>query len=140
MSPPPPTELTDDPLARLRVVLVRTSHPGNIGGVARAMHTMGLADLVLVAPRRFPDPEATAMAAGADALLERVRVVATLAEAVSSTTSPGKTLRSSPASTTGKGKSASPGHPARPTVNSSIPPGRTGRLWQTIGSGAHLCH
>ena len=69
-------------LSRFAVVLSRTSHPGNIGAAARAMKTMGLAELVLVEPRRFPDPEATARAAGAADVLERARVVGTLAEAL----------------------------------------------------------
>ena len=56
-------------LSRLRVVLVETSHPGNIGAAARAMKTMGLARLALVSPKRFPCAEATAMAAGADDIL-----------------------------------------------------------------------
>ena len=56
-------------LGQVRMVLVGTSHPGNIGAAARAMLTMGLSRLVLVAPDRFPDPEATALAAGADAVL-----------------------------------------------------------------------
>jgi tRNA/rRNA methyltransferase len=78
----------DEPaaLARLRVVLVRTTHPGNIGGAARAMKTMGLARLVLVAPRHFPDPQAQAMATGADDLLARAQVCATLDEALAGTT------------------------------------------------------
>ena len=71
-----------DPLDRVRVVLVATSHPGNIGASARAMLTMGLARLWLVAPARFPDPDAVARAAGATAVLDRARVVATLAEAL----------------------------------------------------------
>ena len=71
-----------DPLARVRVVLVRTSHPGNVGATARAMLTMGLARLVLVAPRRFPDPEAEARASGATAVLAGARVVASLDEAL----------------------------------------------------------
>ncbi|HYQ99172.1 MAG TPA: RNA methyltransferase [Casimicrobiaceae bacterium] len=71
-----------DPLSRIRVVLVATSHPGNVGAAARAMHTMGLSRLVLVAPRRFPDPDAAARAAGASALLDSARVVATLDEAL----------------------------------------------------------
>ena len=66
----------------IRVVLVGTTHPGNIGAVARAMKNMGLADLVLVDPRYFPHPEATARASGADDLLTGARVVDTLAEAV----------------------------------------------------------
>ncbi len=57
-------------LAGARVVLVRTSHPGNIGSAARAMKTMGLSDLALVAPEAFPDPQAIALAAGADDLLD----------------------------------------------------------------------
>lgn len=66
----------------VRIVLVETSHPGNIGASARAMKTMGLEDLVLVRPRSFPDAEATARASGADDLLARARVVDSLATAV----------------------------------------------------------
>ena len=54
----------------LRFVLVRTSHPGNIGSAARAIRTMGFERMELVRPARFPDPEATALAAGADAVLD----------------------------------------------------------------------
>jgi tRNA/rRNA methyltransferase len=61
-------------LARVRVVLARPSHPGNVGAAARAMRTMGIADLRLVAPRRFPDAEATALAAGAVDVLDRAVV------------------------------------------------------------------
>ena len=68
--------------AQIRIVLVEPSHPGNIGAVARAMKNMGLAHLVLVSPRQFPDPEASARASGADDVLERARVVTTLAEAL----------------------------------------------------------
>jgi len=70
------------PLDRLRVVLVRTSLPANIGAAARAMLTMGLTRLVLVAPRTFPHPDATALAAGAASVLETARVVATLDDAL----------------------------------------------------------
>ena len=49
----------------IRIVLVEPSHPGNIGGAARAMKTMGLADLAIVNPGRFPDPQAIWRAAGA---------------------------------------------------------------------------
>jgi TrmH family RNA methyltransferase len=66
----------------IRFVLVETSHSGNIGAVARAMKNMGLADLVLVSPREFPHPDATARAAGADDVLARARVVETLSEAI----------------------------------------------------------
>src|SRR5690606_27059580 len=67
---------------RIRIVLVGTQHPGNIGSAARAMKTMGLHRLVLVAPERFPHPEAAALAAGAGDLLDAARVHATLADAV----------------------------------------------------------
>lgn len=70
------------PLARVAVVLSRTSHPGNIGAAARAMKTMGLGDLVLVSPRHFPHAEATALAAGAADVLERARVLPALADAL----------------------------------------------------------
>ena len=67
---------------RLRIVLVGTQHPGNIGAAARAMKTMGLARLVLVAPEKAPDRDTEAMAAGADDLVAAAPVFATLAEAV----------------------------------------------------------
>lgn len=69
-------------LSNIRIVLVQTYHPGNIGASARAMKTMGLSDLVLVNPRCFPDPEATQLAAGAEELLDSARVVGSLTEAV----------------------------------------------------------
>lgn len=69
-------------LSNIRIVLVQTYHPGNIGAAARAMKTMGLTDLVLVTPRHFPDPEASRLAAGAEDLVERAWVVGSLAEAV----------------------------------------------------------
>lgn len=69
-------------LSRVRVVLVRTSHPGNIGSAARAMKTMGLGSLVLVAPKHFPDAQADALASGASDVLERARVVASIGEAI----------------------------------------------------------
>lgn len=56
-------------LARIRFVLVETTHPGNIGAVARGMKTMGLSRLELVRPRHFPNAEALALASGADDLL-----------------------------------------------------------------------
>lgn len=69
-------------LSRIRVVLVATRHPGNIGSAARAMRNMGLTDLALVDPHRFPDPEATALASGADSILENATVHATLVDAI----------------------------------------------------------
>ena len=73
-------------LDRLRIVLVRTSLPANIGAAARAMFTMGLRRLVLVAPRQFPHPDATALAAGATDVLDNARTVATLDEALAGAT------------------------------------------------------
>ena len=70
-------------LARMRVVLVHTTHPGNIGAAARAMLTMGLARLVLVGPSHFPHAEATALAAGATRVLDAAQVVPTLDDAIS---------------------------------------------------------
>ena len=69
-------------LSRIRVVLVGTQHPGNIGSAARALKTMGLSRLVLVAPERFPHAEADALAAGADDVLAAATLHATLAGAV----------------------------------------------------------
>lgn len=66
----------------IRIVLVETSHPGNIGSAARAMKTMGLFSLYLVKPKIFPHADATAMAAGADDILFRAIVVETLDEAI----------------------------------------------------------
>ncbi|QIB53037.1 tRNA (cytosine(32)/uridine(32)-2'-O)-methyltransferase TrmJ [Pseudomonas sp. OIL-1] len=71
---------------RVRVVLVNTSHPGNIGGAARAMKNMGLTRLVLVDPERYPDPNAQARASGADDVLAGAQVVATLEEAIADCT------------------------------------------------------
>ncbi len=73
-------------LARIRIVLTRTSHPGNIGAAARAMKTMGLSQLVLVDPAVFPNSQADAMAAGSTDLLAQARVCATLADALADTT------------------------------------------------------
>lgn len=69
-------------VASTRVVLVHTSHSGNIGSAARAMKTMGFSNLVLVSPRQFPSEEATAMASGATDILENATVVETLEEAI----------------------------------------------------------
>lgn len=69
-------------LENVTVVLVGTSHPGNIGAAARAMKTMGITRLALVAPEVFPSAEATARASGADDLLYGARVVDTLPEAL----------------------------------------------------------
>ncbi|AZD17797.1 tRNA (cytidine32/uridine32-2'-O)-methyltransferase [Pseudomonas sp. NFPP07] len=73
-------------LQNIRVVLVNTSHPGNIGGAARAMKNMGLSRLVLVEPRIFPSHEADARASGATDILENAQVVATLEDALAGCT------------------------------------------------------
>jgi TrmH family RNA methyltransferase len=70
-------------LDRIRIVLSGTTHPGNIGAAARAMKTMGLGRLVLVAPKLFPCAEATARASGADDILANALVYDTLRDAVS---------------------------------------------------------
>ena len=69
-------------LARVRVVLVHTTHPGNIGAAARAMWTMGLRQLVLVMPERFPHADATALATGAAEVLANARIATTLRDAL----------------------------------------------------------
>ncbi|HWX68263.1 MAG TPA: RNA methyltransferase [Steroidobacteraceae bacterium] len=66
----------------IRIVLVAPSHPGNIGAAARAMKNMGLSALVLVNPREFPHPEASARASAADDVLRAAHVVPSLAEAL----------------------------------------------------------
>ena len=68
--------------ADIRVVLVETSHPGNIGAVARAMKNMGLEKLVLVRPKEFPHSEASARASGAADVLEKALVVDRLEEGI----------------------------------------------------------
>ena len=74
-----------DALSQIRVVLVRTSHPGNVGQVARAMANMGLRELVITSPR-FPDmcaqPDAIALASGATDVLAQAQIVPDLATAL----------------------------------------------------------
>jgi tRNA/rRNA methyltransferase len=67
----------------IRIVLCRPSHPGNIGAAARAMKTMGLTDLRLVAPERFPAPEAQWMATNATDVLQKAKIHGTLQESIS---------------------------------------------------------
>lgn len=69
-------------LSNFKVVLVETSHPGNIGAVARAMKNMGMNQLRLVTPKYFPHADATARASGADDVLKRASVHDTLPEAI----------------------------------------------------------
>lgn len=69
-------------LENIRIVLVRTYHPGNIGSAIRAMKTMGLTQLILVEPRDYPSEEANKMASSAEDLFEQTQVVDSLYEAV----------------------------------------------------------
>ena len=69
-------------LKNIRIVLIETSHSGNIGSTARAMKTMGLTDLVLVAPKQGVDDQAIALAAGAEDVVKSAVVVNTFSEAV----------------------------------------------------------
>ena len=69
-------------LSNIRIVLLHTTHPGNIGATARAMKNMGLTRLYLVAPKHFPNPEAEARASHATDILDNAIIVETLDEAV----------------------------------------------------------
>jgi len=69
-------------LSHIHIVLVGTTHPGNIGAVARAMKNMQMTNLRLVAPKIFPSADATSRASGADDILARAMVCDTLREAV----------------------------------------------------------
>src|SRR4029078_5637638 len=68
---------------RVRIVLCRPQHPGNIGAAARAMKTMGLEELRLVAPDKVPEPEARWMGTSAIDILDNAKIHASLAEAIS---------------------------------------------------------
>jgi tRNA (cytidine32/uridine32-2'-O)-methyltransferase len=70
----------------VRIILVRPSHPGNIGSVARAMKTMGLTELVLVSPEKFPHEEAVALATHAQDILNDAVVVNNITEALENIT------------------------------------------------------
>jgi tRNA (cytidine32/uridine32-2'-O)-methyltransferase len=74
--------MANEALGNIRIVLIGTTHPGNIGAVARGMKNMCLSRLYLVAPKEFPCAEATARASGADDLLAAARVCDTLDEAL----------------------------------------------------------
>src|SRR5918992_4628157 len=69
-------------MERFRFVLCRPSHPGNIGAAARAMKTMGLTDLRLIAPERFPAPEAQWLATNATDVLQKAKIHGTLQESI----------------------------------------------------------
>ncbi|MBK8815066.1 MAG: RNA methyltransferase [Methylococcaceae bacterium] len=69
-------------LGHIKIVLVETSHPGNIGAVARAMKNMAMDNLCLVNPKIFPSAEATARASGADDILSSAKIYPTLQDAI----------------------------------------------------------
>ncbi|MCK5664521.1 MAG: RNA methyltransferase [Thiotrichaceae bacterium] len=69
-------------LDNIRVVMINTSHPGNIGAAARVMKNMGLTRLYLVNPQQFPNYEATAMASGADDLLAKATICSSFEQAL----------------------------------------------------------
>ena len=73
---------TDAHQANIKIVLVNTAHPGNIGGAARAMKNMGLTQLCLVEPREYPAPRAVWRAAGARDILTDAQVVSSVDEAI----------------------------------------------------------
>ncbi|WP_221895827.1 RNA methyltransferase [Bathymodiolus japonicus methanotrophic gill symbiont] len=69
-------------LSNIRIVLVETSHPGNIGAVARAMKNMCMTELYLVAPKIFPSADATSRASGADDILASAILCDSLQQAI----------------------------------------------------------
>ncbi|MDQ9833675.1 RNA methyltransferase [Acinetobacter soli] len=74
--------LVNQSLAHVRIVMVNTTLPANIGSALRAMKTMGLSKLVLVAPKTYPHPDIDALAAGAQDLIEQIQIVDTLEDAI----------------------------------------------------------
>ncbi len=74
--------LVNQSLAHVRIVMVNTTLPTNIGSALRAMKTMGLSKLVLVAPKTYPHPDIDALAAGAQDLIEQIQIVDTLEDAI----------------------------------------------------------
>lgn len=76
------SEVNQQQLQSVRVVLVNPTHPGNIGATARAMKTMGVTDLALVQPRHFPSEEADARASGATDVLQQASVHETLDQSI----------------------------------------------------------
>lgn len=69
-------------ISHIKIVLLETSHPGNIGAVARAMKNMAMDNLCLVNPKVFPSADATARASGADDILAEAKVYSNLPEAI----------------------------------------------------------
>lgn len=69
-------------LSHIKIILVETSHPGNIGAVARAMKNMNVSNLRLVSPKIFPSADATARASGANDILSGAEIYDSLPEAI----------------------------------------------------------
>ncbi len=76
------SDFLNSTLNNIRIVLIRTTHSGNIGSTARAMKTMGLRSLYLVNPKNRPDEQAVAMSSNAKDVLDNAHIVATLPEAL----------------------------------------------------------
>lgn len=74
--------MPDSTFTHIRIILINTAHPGNIGSTARALKTMGLSRLYLVSPRNYPSSKATELAAGADDILAETVVCANLKDAL----------------------------------------------------------
>ncbi len=72
----------DTGLDPIRIIMLRTWHPGNIGSALRAMKTMGRTRLILVNPQQWPHEDAETMAAGAADMIDQVQVVGSLEEAI----------------------------------------------------------
>lgn len=73
---------TSSNLGHIRIVMVNTTLPANIGSALRAMKTMEISQLVLVAPKTYPHPDIDALAAGATDLIDKIKIVDTLEEAI----------------------------------------------------------
>ena len=71
-------------LSNINIILLGTSHPGNIGSTARAMKVMGLRNLILVNPKQFPSNEANSLAVGCQDILKRTKVVDNISKALKS--------------------------------------------------------
>ena len=78
----PRKKMTITALKNIRIVLIEPSHPGNIGATARSMKTMGLDNLYLVNPKRFPSDEANTLAAAAEDVLAQAHVFEDVSEAI----------------------------------------------------------
>ena len=75
-------EMLQDSLKKIRIVMIQTSHTGNMGAAARAMKVMGLSELVLVKPKSLPDEQSIAMSSNATDILDNAVIVDTLSEAI----------------------------------------------------------